>query len=1219
MRLHRTRVIHIYEADYNMVLGMKWRIAMYQAEALRALNDGQYGSRPRRNATDPVFIEELQCEISRATRKPVVLTNYDAKACYDRIILCIAMLVSRKFGVPFSVTQANAHTLEQAIYKVRTELGLADTGYQHSSETPVYGTGQGSANSPAIWCFLSSCLLDGYDEVATPAFYQNPEATISATLGLVGFVDDCNGQTNKFFSDGSDATLQEILGNSTSNTKHWDNILNASGGAIELPKTSFQVMHWIHAANGAPVLAPKNAAHQDLLTIRDRSTGNDVKLKLLSPYQAHKTLGHYKDPAGTQNEQFRQLKKKSDEQTSFLWRCPLTRLETWTFYYACYLPSVCYPLPCSSLTRDRLDQVQRKAMSIIVPRCGFNRHTKREILYGPIELGGANFRHLYIEQGIGQVGLFIKHWRSNSTAGKLLRIAVSWFQYQLGTSFSFLENVTTPLPHLESKWLQSLRDFLASIQSSLHLDDTSLSPLQRHHDSHIMDSILASGKFTAAEVRRLNYCRLHLKAHTVSDLVEVSGVSLDPYKLEGHISRKSSLSKGVQISQDRPASPEWRLWRKANRLWSDESGKLIQPLGLWLQPIKQQRQQHPAYQTASALWLRSDEDFHTYLKFIRVDERKDVYRKTDDSCSWYNFALEAWPVSIIADPATEQWQVLTRGKFATNPKPHFPATFEQYIDGLDPWEIELLTHQDLPTDPFSVSDALSHGVRGVSDGSVWTKSLGAFGWTMSTDTGQRAAEGMGPAPGANPNSYRSEAYGMLAMLCFLKRLAEFTYQHEPWQGIIATDSLSLVDTLQGKTRDDLGISIEEEPVPVDWPLDPLCAEWDLLINIQRLLAEMPGLILQHVKGHQDRDVTYSNLALLAQLNVDADDMANRFQREHGAVRPFAQITEGAGVLLVTPQGSITSKYAAAIRYQATYKPLMQHLQSRNGWSDSTTDRINWPALGTCLKKRMKRRDHYIKLVQGILPTNHQVHRHDPSRKGCPVCAHRDEDWSHILHCPHQSRKDWRANLIIELQRTCEKLKTRSRLKDILIDGIKGWLDSEDPESYRLESALYDDEFHRLIEQQNTIGWNQVFLGRFSWEWSDMQDAYYVTRPDYNPKKSRKGAKWQILIIGRLWTQWYLLWESRNKDVHGADAKQSAEVERRNALRTLNDLYDLRNHYEPSAQDLLMKDIRDHSTRSTWNIKSWITINEPVLRTSYKRAKKMAIRGMRSLRHYWPGT
>ncbi|KAI2501501.1 hypothetical protein MHU86_12946 [Fragilaria crotonensis] len=122
VRLHRTRVIHIYEADFNLALGIKWRIQMYQAEALAALNDGQYGSRPRRNATDPVFIEELQCEISRATRRSVVLINYDALACFDRMIQNAAMIVSRKFGVPLPVTQANAVTLESGVqgpYRIR--------------------------------------------------------------------------------------------------------------------------------------------------------------------------------------------------------------------------------------------------------------------------------------------------------------------------------------------------------------------------------------------------------------------------------------------------------------------------------------------------------------------------------------------------------------------------------------------------------------------------------------------------------------------------------------------------------------------------------------------------------------------------------------------------------------------------------------------------------------------------------------------------------------------------------------------------------------------------------------------------------------------------------------------------------------------------------------------------------------------------------------------
>ena len=51
----------------------------------------------------------------------------------------------------------------------------------------------------------------------------------------------------------------------------------------------------------------------------------------------------------------------------------------------------------------------------------------------------------------------------------------------------------------------------------------------------------------------------------------------------------------------------------------------------------------------------------------------------------------------------------------------------------------------------------------------------------------------------------------------------------------------------------------------------------------------------------------------------------------------------------------------------------------------------------------------------------------------------------------------------------------------------------------------------------------------------------------------------------------------------------------------------------------MADIRDHKVGPTWHLKSWITINESVLRTSYKRAKELAVKGMRSLRHYWSGT
>ena len=192
IRIHRTRVIHIYEADFNLMLGLKWRVAVYQAEALKMLNDGQYGSRPRRNAIDPVMIEELQLEISRLLRRMLIQTNYDAMACYDRIIPNLAMLVSQKFGVHPNVTATNARTLQAAKYKVKTDQGISDTSYSHTDEHPNYGIGQGSGNASMRWLFLGCVLLDCYEKLANPARSSNPDRSNQFAISMIGFVDDNN-------------------------------------------------------------------------------------------------------------------------------------------------------------------------------------------------------------------------------------------------------------------------------------------------------------------------------------------------------------------------------------------------------------------------------------------------------------------------------------------------------------------------------------------------------------------------------------------------------------------------------------------------------------------------------------------------------------------------------------------------------------------------------------------------------------------------------------------------------------------------------------------------------------------------------------------------------------------------------------------------------------------------------------------------------------------
>ena len=159
-KIHRLRVIHIYEADYNLLLGVKWRQLLHRAEDNELINDGCYGSRPGREARTVVFMEIMQMEISRGSRKPFIKFDNDATSCYDRIIPGTAMLISRKYGLHRNVAAVCGKTLATAHYKVKTMLGISEEGYSHCEAHPIYGTGQGSRNSPTCWLLICSTLFE---------------------------------------------------------------------------------------------------------------------------------------------------------------------------------------------------------------------------------------------------------------------------------------------------------------------------------------------------------------------------------------------------------------------------------------------------------------------------------------------------------------------------------------------------------------------------------------------------------------------------------------------------------------------------------------------------------------------------------------------------------------------------------------------------------------------------------------------------------------------------------------------------------------------------------------------------------------------------------------------------------------------------------------------------------------------------------------------------
>ena len=420
--------------------------------------------------------------------------------------------------------------------------------------------------------------------------------------------------------------------------------------------------------------------------------------------------------------------------------------------------------------------------------------------------------------------------------------------------------------------------------------------------------------------------------------------------------------------------------------------------------------------------------------------------------------------------------------------PSATATFDLFINTLDPWETELLRQTTLTTDPFSLCLELTPGFRAVSDGSVTIQQCGSFGWVLSSLNHERLAFGMGPVHGRSMNSYRAEAYGLLSILRFLIRIKEYTGMHDPWVGVLATDSQSVLDTLQVGDKD-----MQEEDTPIDLDkgqvvLDCLRPEWDILIEIQSALQSLRHVRLQYVRGHQDRKKPYQSLDLLGQLNVDADKQAGNDNLEHGAHHPIVLLSPMVKAQLILLDGTVTGRYSQVLIHETSAKPLLEYIRQKNQWTPGTLQSINWEDHATAINRTSVPHTHMVKLLHRILPTHAQANKFDGGNRRCILCGSLGEDHYHIIRCAHNNRVEWRNQFLIRLRTFFLHSNTSPMLCDLMMEGMRRWFSSEDK-----DIILSPEDFHpnmrRIIQQQNRIGWAQLFLGRFSNEWSRQQRRY----------------------------------------------------------------------------------------------------------------------------------
>eukprot|EP00957_Ditylum_brightwellii_P026902 2033610-Ditylum_brightwellii.AAC.1 len=70
-KIHKIRVICIFEADYSAMLGIVWRNLARSSEKQNTINNGQVGGRAGKDANTITFMEEIKYDITKCSRKPL--------------------------------------------------------------------------------------------------------------------------------------------------------------------------------------------------------------------------------------------------------------------------------------------------------------------------------------------------------------------------------------------------------------------------------------------------------------------------------------------------------------------------------------------------------------------------------------------------------------------------------------------------------------------------------------------------------------------------------------------------------------------------------------------------------------------------------------------------------------------------------------------------------------------------------------------------------------------------------------------------------------------------------------------------------------------------------------------------------------------------------------------------------------------------------------------
>jgi exonuclease III len=577
-RAEKLRTILLTEADWNMNNKQLGKDAMNNAEAVNAISPEQGGGRKNYTAPQISLNDTLTADISRQRRHPIAIISNDAKGCFDRVVHSVAYMCLRRFGAPAAAIVSMLRTIQGMTHHVRTAFGDSTTTYGSRSTIPNQGLLQGNGASGAGFTAVATVMVEAMRSAGYG--FSTLSAISQAVFQLVGFqfVDDT---TLCHSSSAPQASGAQVLAEVQEVLDTWNGLLRTCGGALSPQKSYWWMLDYKWLGGKWTYKSPSDLPGE--LHLHDPDTQQIEPIIRLPVTTAKKALGIFKSPDGNMSAQIKFLRSKAIKWSRTVRSTKLFRTDVWYCLNSTIMRTLEYPLLVTTMTKTQCDHIMSPILQAILPSIQVQRNLPRDLVFAPIEFQGLGISCLWATQLISHIQCILKHSSSGNLTGQGIITSMEDLTLELGSGTSFWD-----LPYSEwsmlatNCWLKFTWRDLDQTPLSLHGPMT-IPPLQRLHDSFLMDDFQTSGLFSSDELITLNQVRLWKRVLRISDICTADGINIDSLSF---LSTPSPLVTPYKWPRCHPPTPnQLSLWVSALRQVylppHAQHVRLRHPLGPW--------------------------------------------------------------------------------------------------------------------------------------------------------------------------------------------------------------------------------------------------------------------------------------------------------------------------------------------------------------------------------------------------------------------------------------------------------------------------------------------------------------------------------------------------------------------------------------------------------------------------------------------------------------